>query len=152
MYWFCSVPNHSLGFHSGQSRARKPAASMSTPSLVSKIIWPVSVLANTSRLIRNTAAKHHRSRSRTGSPGRSGWVGHSIRSGGLAGFAYGTRPVSRSVMRSRLPPQYQQEVPGQDLTEPGDPDHDPAPARVVARQGVDDLDPAQRPDEPERGP
>ncbi len=85
MYWFCSVPNHSRGFHSGQSRARKPAASMSTPSLVSKIIWPVSVLANTSRATTNTAGKHHRSRSRTGSPGRSGRVGHSIRSGGLAG-------------------------------------------------------------------
>jgi hypothetical protein len=75
MYWFCSVPNHSSGFQSGHSRDRKPAASMSTPSLVSKIIRPVSVPANTSRAIRKTAGKHQRSRSRTGSPGDPGGPG-----------------------------------------------------------------------------
>src|SRR5262245_9461701 len=47
MYWFCSVPNHSSGFHNGQRRAKKVAELVSTPSLVSKIIRPGSFKAKT---------------------------------------------------------------------------------------------------------
>jgi hypothetical protein len=85
MYWFCSVPNHSRGFHSGHRRSMNSAALMSTPSLVSKIIRPgafaartIRATSQTSRNQRQLAADHRPGRRGTASgPGAaspaSGW-------------------------------------------------------------------------------